>query len=171
MKSNPFVTRKTWPWLAFAVVASCLGWIAYPLLPFNTPDQAEGSWYLAAFAGAASIALTAPAAILYLTVVQQGARIGLVAYVGVILAISLPALAFQSIVVSASVMPVFVGSWVLSGSDAAVVAWLALSCALLYLVAAAVTYPFARRGGAPAALAATAVGCAIAVPVALRIFG
>jgi hypothetical protein len=170
MSTKYLLTPKALPWLAFALVASCLGWITYPLLPFGTPDQAEGSWYLASFAGVISTGATAAATILYLAVVQQRARIGLFTYIGLILAVALPALSFQSIVVSASMMPLLLGNWVLS-SDVHTEWWLALTFALLYLVIGVVTYPFARRGGMPAALAATAVASAITAPVFVRVFG
>jgi hypothetical protein len=90
-------------------------------------------------------------------------------YVAIILAIAAPALAFESTVVGASVMPVFLAKWMLRMSHGASHLWFAATFLALYTAIGIVTYPFSRRGVFAASLAAITTAAAIVGCVAYRV--
>jgi hypothetical protein len=140
-------------WLGVPLVISSLGWAFAPYQLTAKGWDTLGASLVAAFAGILATALTGPATIVVLRAIGAMPRIGLGQYVGILFAVALPALAFESLDVEASAMPSFLGKWVTTGSTPVVELWLGLCFVAIYAVLAFATYPFARRGRVPATLA------------------
>jgi hypothetical protein len=162
---------RRWLWLGVPLALASLGWATVPKLAHAASGmELEGAFYLAAFAGLASTALTAPATSIVLAAIQRRSPLSLSVYVTIVLAVAAPALVFEALVVGASVMPVFLGHWTGRLSHGATHVWYAATFLALYSAIGIVTYPFSRRGVFAAALAALATAVAVVGCVAYRVF-
>jgi hypothetical protein len=145
-----------------------LGWATIPRLQATNGVELEGAYYVAAFAGLLSAAVTAPLTSIVLAAIQRRRRLSMLAYVGTILAVGAPALAFEALFLSASAMPVFTGIRPMRTSEGVTHVWFAATFLALYTAIGIVTYPISRRGVAPAAIAGMATGAGIVVFVLYR---
>lgn len=149
------VARRWW-WLAVPLVISSFGWA---LAPFQLTSSGWASMSAdldAGFAGILATALTGSATIVVLRAIGVMPRLNLGQYAGILFAVALPALAFESLDVEASVMPWFLGKWVLATSTPFEELWFAAAFVAIYAVTAGATYALARRGGAWATVATVA---------------
>jgi hypothetical protein len=127
--------------LVFALAISCFGWLTAALLWRHLGND-EGAGLATAIVGMFSLILTAPIAIDALVGLGVPQRMRLVSYVGALLASATPALALFALNVPNGVRP--------SLADARGAA----AMAGIYALIGVASYPFARRGGVAAALAA-----------------
>jgi hypothetical protein len=111
---------------------------------------------VAGFAGILATALTGSATIVVLRAIGAMPRLSLSHYAGILFAVALPALAFESLDVEASVMPWLLGKWVVADSTPFAQLWFAAAFVAIYAVTAAATYALVRRGGAWGTVAAVA---------------
>ena len=161
---------RRWLWLGIPLAFSSLGWATVPHLQHAASGmQLEGAYYVAAFAGLASTALTAPATCIVLAAIQRRSPLSLRVYVAIILAVAAPALVFEALVPSASVMPVFLGRWMGRLSHGAAHVWYAATFLVLYSTIGIVTHPFSRRGVFAGTVAAITTAVAIVGCVAYRV--
>ena len=159
-----------WLWLGVPLAVASLGWATVPHLAHAASGmELEGAYYLAAFAGLASTALTAPVTSIVLAAIQRRSPLSLAVYVTIVLAVAVPALVFEALVPSASVMPVFVSKGTRRMSHGASHVWYAATFLALYSAIGVVTYPFSRRGVFAATLAAMTTAVAIVGFVAYRV--
>lgn len=103
--------------LIAAVGFSLLPWVFSFAIFHNTPnDELEGAYYVAAFVGALSFAITGPLAAVALSSFSRKGRP--LAFAGLYAAVSLPTIAFQVWAYGTSIMVLFIphGSWTLSNT-------------------------------------------------------
>jgi hypothetical protein len=91
-------------------------------------------------------------------------------YVAIILAVAAPACAFEALVAGTSAMPLFLGNWVVRMSHGAIHLWFAATFLALYTTVGIMTYPFSRRGGFTAAIAAMTSSAALFGCVIYRVW-
>jgi hypothetical protein len=148
---------------------SSLAWATVPRVASTNGMELEGAYVVAALAGVLSTALTAPITCVVLAAIQRRRRLSMPAYVGIILAVGLPALAFEALVLSASAMGIFIGHWMRRPSEVTAHVVYAATFLTLYTAIGIATYPFARRGVIPAALAAVTAGAVIVFIAVYRV--
>ena len=150
------IRSPRWWWLAIPLAISSSGWAFAPYQLTSSGWDVIGAALVAGFAGTLATALTAPATIVVLRSIGAMPRLGLWQYVGIVFAIALPALTFESFDVPASAMPLFLGKWVAAGAAPFVELWFALAFIAVYALMAFATFRFARRGGVSAVVATIA---------------
>jgi hypothetical protein len=147
---------RRWLWLALPLAISSFGWAFAPFQLTSSGWGSMGADLTAGFAGILATALTGSATIVVLRAIGTMPRMSLQQYVGIVFAVALPALSFESLDVPASAMPAILGKWVTAGSAPFVELWLGLAFVAIYAVMTVATYPFVRRGGIGATVAAIA---------------